>query len=47
MPLKNRSNRRRSLRKTRRQNGGLRWLRKNRTLRKNKSRSRRRRQRGG
>ena len=46
MPLRNRSNRRRSLRKTRRQNGGLRWLRKNRTLRKNKAR-RRRRQRGG
>ncbi len=46
MPLRNRSNRRRSLRKTRRQNGGLRWLRKNRTLRKNK-RHRRRRQRGG
>ena len=46
MPLRNRSSRRRSLRKTRRQNGGLRWLRKNRTLRKNK-RQRRRKQRGG
>jgi len=46
MPLRNRSSRRRSLRKTRRQNGGLRWARKNRTLRKNRSR-RRRKQRGG
>ena len=46
MPLRNRSNRRRSLRKTRRQNGGLRWSRKNRTLR-TKKRHRRRKQRGG
>lgn len=46
MALRKRSSRRRSLRKTRRQNGGLRWLRKNRTLRKNK-RQRRRKQRGG
>ena len=46
MPLRNRSSRRHSLRKTRRQNGGLRWQRKNRTLRKNK-RQRRRKQRGG
>lgn len=46
MALRKRSSRRRSLRKTRRQNGGLRWLRKNRTLRKNK-RQHRRKQRGG
>jgi hypothetical protein len=46
MALRKRSSRRRSLRKTRRQNGGLRWARKNRTLRKNK-RQRRRKQRGG
>lgn len=47
MGLRNRSTRRRgSLRKTRRQNGGLMWARKNRTLRKNK-RQRRRKQRGG
>ena len=46
MTLRKRSSRRRSLRKTRRQNGGLRWARKNRTLRKNK-RQRRRKQRGG
>ena len=45
MALRKRSSRR-SLRKTRRQNGGLRWARKNRTLRKNK-RQRRRKQRGG
>ena len=46
MALRKRSSRRRSLRKTRRQNGGLRWARKNRTLRKNK-RQHRRKQRGG